>query len=187
MNKYKIFNSNENNTLTKSNSNNSIYINSNGNIHKNFFSEINPLYTLLNKEFLKEFIRKTKDIFYLKYIFSEKKMDIVSEKERRNAEVEKQDLDNYNIKMIIDYFNKFYDSKFEYINYLKKFVTKEKENNARLKEDKITIMNDIFTIRHKTLRLENRFRNYLNDKFFLLCVKNHAFSLACHILQKEEI
>ena len=177
LNQYKIFNSNENNNLTKSNSNNSIYANSNGNIHKNFFLEINPIYTLLNKEFLKEFIRKTKDIFYLKYIFSEKKMDIVSEKERRNAEVEKQDLDNYNIKMIIDYFNKFYDSKFEYINYLKKFVTKEKEKNARLKEDKITIMNDIFTIRHKTLRLENRFRNYLNDKFFLLCVKNHAFSL----------
>ena len=175
-NKYKIF-KNENNNLTTSYSNNTSFVNANENIHKKFLTDINPIYALLNKEFLREFIRKTKDISYLKYIFNEKKMDIETKKEKRIAEVEKQDLDNYYIKMISDYFNKFHDSKYKYINYLKKFVTKEKEKNARLKEDKISIINDIFTIRHKTLRLENRFRNYLNDKFFLLSVKNHAFSL----------
>ena len=38
-------------------------------------------------------------------------------------------------------------------------------------------MNDIFIIRHKTLKLENKFKNYLNDKYFLLSVKNHSFKL----------
>ena len=53
--------------------------------------------------------------------------------------------------MLLHYFNRYNDSKFEYMAYLKKTVSNEKEKNEKLKEDKITIMYDIFTIRHKTL------------------------------------
>ena len=171
---YKTFNNNENLNLTKSNSNSS-YINEN--INKKFLSNLNPVYTYLQKDFLSEFNRKTKDISYLKYLLRKKKIDIELEKEKRISDVEKQDLDNYNIEMLLHYFNRYNDSKFEYMAYLKKTVSNEKEKNEKLKEDKITIMYDIFTIRHKTLRLENRFRNYLSDKFFLLSVKNHSFAL----------
>ena len=170
----KTTNNNENLVLSKSNSNSS-YIHENFN--KKFVSNLNPIYTLLRNEFLSEFERKTKDISYLKYLFRKKKIDIELEKEKRISDVQKQDLNNYNIKLLFYFFNKYNDSKFEYLNYLKKTVSNEKEINEKLKEDKITIMYDIYTIRHKTLRLENRFRNYLNDKFFLLSVKNHSFTL----------
>ena len=170
----KTTNNNENLVLSKSNSNSSyIY----ENFNKKFVSNLNPIYTLLRNEFLSEFNRKTKDISYLKYLFRKKKIDIELEKEKRISDVQKQDLNNYNIKQLFYFFNKYNDSKFEYLNYLKKTVSNEKEINEKLKEDKITIMYDIYTIRHKTLRLENRFRNYLNDKFFLLSVKNHSFTL----------
>ena len=174
INKFKTFNSNDNLLLTKSNSNIS-YINDN--IKKKFLSNLNPIYTLLKKEFLSEFNRKTKDISYLKYIFMQKKIDIELEKEKRISYIEKQNLNNFHINMLYYFFNKYNDSKLEYFNYLKKTITKEKEKKEKLKEDKITIMNDIYTIRHKTLRLENRFRYYLNDKYFLLSVKNHSFTL----------
>ena len=170
----KATNNNENLVLSKSDSNSS-YINENFN--KKFVSNLNPIYTLLRNEFLSEFNRKTKDISYLKYLFRKKKIDIELEKEKRISDVQKQDLNNYNIKLLFYFFNKYNDSKFEYLNYLKKTVSNEKEINEILKEDKITLMYDIYTIRHKTLRLENRFRNYLNDKFFLLSVKNHSFTL----------
>ena len=65
----------------------------------------------------------------------------------------------------------------EYMDYLKKTIVEDKKQNQKLYEDKITLMNDIFIIRHKTLKLENKFKNYLNDKYFLLSVKNHSFKL----------
>ena len=172
-----------NNFLTKSNSNIS-YINDNNS--KKFLSNLNPIYTLLKKEFLSEFQRKTKDISYLKFIMMKKKLDIELEKERIISEIEKQNLSRYNLNMLIDTFNRYNDSKFEYLNYLKKTVSEEREKNEKLKEDKITIMNDIYMIRHKTLRLENRFRNYLNDKFFLLSVKNHSFKLSKFSREDQE-
>ena len=170
---YKTINT-DNCILAKSYSNSSCI---NENYNKKFLSNLNPIYTLLRNEFLSEFNRKTKDISYLKYLFRQKKIDIELEKEKRISDVEKQNLNNFNIRWLFYFFNKYCDSKFEYLNYLKKTVSDEKEKNEKLKEDKITIMYDIYTIRHKTLRLENRFRNYLNDKFFLLSVKNHSFTL----------
>ena len=155
--------------------NNSSYINEN--INKKFLSNLNPIYALLRNEFLSEFHRKTKNISYLKYFFRNKSINLELEKEKRISDIQKMDLNTHNIKLLLFLFDKFNDSKFEYLNYLKKTVTKEKEKNKILKEDKITIMNEIYTIRHKTLRLENRFKNYLNDKFFLLSVKNHSFSI----------
>ena len=155
--------------------NNSSYINEN--INKKFLSNLNPIYALLRNEFLSEFHRKTKNISYLKYFFRNKSINLELEKEKRISDIQKMDLNTHNIKLLLFLFDKFNDSKFEYLNYLKKTVTKEKEKNKILKEDKITIMNEIYTIRHKTLRLENRFTNYLNDKFFLLSVKNHSFSI----------
>ena len=160
--------------LTKSNSNSS-YISEN--INKKFLSNLNPIYSLLRNEFLSEFHRKTKNISYLKYFFRNKTINLELEKEKRISDIQKMDLNAFNMKLLLYFYNKFIDSKFEYLNFLKKTVTKEKEKNKILKEDKITIMNEIYTIRHKTLRLENRFKNYLNDKFFLLSVKNHSFSI----------
>ena len=145
--------------------------------NKKFVSSMNPLYSSLKKEFLSEFYKKTKDINYLKFILMKNKKDIEIEEERLCSKKERLDQIFYSIQTLQSLFNKYFLSKYEYLNYLQKEITKETEKNEKLKEEKITLMKEIYTIRHKTLRLENRFRNYLSDKFFLLSVKNHSFKL----------
>lgn len=145
--------------------------------NKIFLSHLNPIYTLLKKEFLTEFKRKTKDMSILRFIYRRKKKDMEIEEERRATNQENQELNFHHLKLLISLFNKYYDTKYEYVDYLKKTIVKDKKQNQKLYEDKITLMNDIFIIRHKTLKLENKFKNYLNDKYFLLSVKNHSFKL----------
>ena len=146
-------------------------------VNKIFLSNLNPIYTLLKKEFLTEFKRKTKDLSILRFIYNMKKKDMEIEEERIATNQENQELNFHNLKLLIFLFNKFYDTKYEYMDYLKKTIVEDKKQNQQLYEDKITLMNDIFMIRHKTLKLENKFKNYLNDKYFLLSVKNHSFKL----------
>ena len=145
--------------------------------NKKFVSSLNPLYSSLKKEFLSEFYKKTKDINYLKFILMKNKKDIEIEEERRISKMERLDQIYYSIQTLQKLFNKYFLAKYDYLNFLQKEISKETEKNETLKEQKITLTKEIYTIRHKTLRLENRFRLYLSDKFFLLSVKNHSFKL----------
>lgn len=145
--------------------------------NKKFVSSLNPLYSSLKKEFLSEFYKKTKDINYLKFILMKNKKDIEIEEERRISKMERLDQIYYSIQTLQKLFNKYFLAKYDYLNFLQKEISKETEKNEALKEQKITLTKEIYTIRHKTLRLENRFRLYLSDKFFLLSVKNHSFKL----------
>ena len=145
--------------------------------NKKFVSSLNPLYSSMKKEFLSEFYKKTKDINYLKFILMKNKKDIEIEEERRISKMERLDQIYYSIQTLQKLFNKYFLTKYDYLNYLQKEIMKETEKNETLKEQKITLTKEIYTIRHKALRLENRFRLYLSDKFFLLSVKNHSFKL----------
>ena len=145
--------------------------------NKKFVSSMNPLYSSFKKEIISQFYMKNKDINYLKFLLMKNKKDIIIQEERRASEMERVDQALFTIKTVKNLFNKYHISKTEYLNYLQKEISKEKEKNEVLKEEKITLMKDIYIIRHKTLRLENRFKNYLDDKFFLLSVKNHSFKL----------
>jgi len=180
-NKYQLINLSPNNRLNDFeniiNNSDNIPLKIKESANKIFLSNLNPLYTLLNKEFLTDFKRKTKDMSILRFIYNRKKKDMEIEKERRATNQENQELNFHNLKLLISLFNKFYDTKYEYMDFLKKTIVEIKKQNQKLYEDKITLMNDIFIIRHKTLKLENKFKNYLNDKYFLLSVKNHSFKL----------
>ena len=145
--------------------------------NKKFLSSINPLYSTLKNELLSEFYKKTKEINYLKFIIMKNKKDIEIHEERMESKIERMDQILYIVKTLKNLFTKFSNSKIEYLNYLQKTISNETEINKVLKEEKINLMNEIYMIRHKTLRLENRFKNYLDDKFFLLSVKNHSFNL----------
>ena len=105
------------------------------------------------------------------------KKDIEIEEEKVISKKERLDQMLFTINMLQNLFDKYHVSKNEYLNYLQKETSKETEKNEILKEEKITLMKEIYIIRHKTLRLENRFKNYLDDKFFLLSVKNHSFNI----------
>lgn len=145
--------------------------------NKKFVSSLNPLYSSLKQDILSEFNKKGKDINYLKFILMKNKKDIEIEEETRASQIERLDQILFSIQTLQNLFNKYQASKYEYLNYLQREISKENEKNKILNEEKITLMKDIYIIRHKTMRLENRFKNYLNDKFFLLSVKNHSFKL----------
>jgi len=180
-NKYQLINLSPNNRINDFeniiNNSDNIPLKIKESANKIFLSNLNPLYTLLNKEFLTDFKRKTKDMSILRFIYNRKKKDMEIEEERRATNQENQELNFHNLKLLISLFNKFYETKYEYMDFLKKTIVEIKKQNQKLYEDKITLMNDIFIIRHKTLKLENKFKNYLNDKYFLLSVKNHSFKL----------
>ena len=113
----------------------------------------------------------------LRFIYNRKKKDMKIEEERRTTNQENQELNFYHLKLLLSLFNKYYDTKYEYMDFLKKTIVEDKKQNQKLYEDKIELMNDIFIIRHKTLKLENKLKNYLNEKYFLLSVKNHSLKL----------
>ena len=162
-------------TKTDSLNNNSIDISKE--LNKKFLSSLNPFYSSLKKEILSEFYKKGKDMNYLKFILMKNKKDIEIQKERRISDIERIDQILFGIQTLKKLFDKYNTTKNEYLNYLQKEISKENEKNEILEEEKITLMKEIYTIRHKALRLENRFKNYLDDKFFLLSVKNHSFKL----------
>ena len=145
--------------------------------NKKFVSSMNPLYSFFKNELLSEFYQKSKDINYLKFILLQNKRDIVIEEERRISSIERIDQLLFTIKTIQNLFKQYFIAKNDYLNYLQKEISKENEKNEILKEEKINLTKEIYMIRHRTLRLENRFKNYLDDKFFLLSVKNHSFKL----------
>ena len=145
--------------------------------NKKFVSSLNPLYSSFKKEIISQFYKKNKDINYLKFILMKNKKDIEIQEEIRAAEMERIDQVLFTIKTLQNLFDKYHTSKTEYLNFLQKEISKETETNEILKEEKISLTKEIYIIRHKTLRLENRFKNYLDDKFFLLSVKNHSFKL----------
>ena len=162
-------------TKTDTLNNNSIDIHKE--LNKKFVTSLNPFYTSLKKELLSEFYKKTKDMNYLNFILMKNKKDIEIQKERRISDIERIDQILFSIQTLKKLFDKYCSTKNEYLNYLQKEISNENEKNEILKEEKITLMKEIYTIRHKTLRLENRFKNYLDDKYFLLSVKNHSFKL----------
>ena len=96
----------------------------------------------------------------LRFIYNRKKKDMKIEEERRTTNQENQELNFYHLKLLLSLFNKYYDTKYEYMDFLKKTIVEDKKQNQKLYEDKIELMNDIFIIRHKTLKLENKFKNY---------------------------
>ena len=162
-------------TKTETFNNNSIYTQKE--LNKKFVSSLNPIYSSLKKEILSEFNKKTKDINYLKFILMKNKKDIEIQEEKRISDIERIDQILFSIQTMQKLYDKYSTTKYEYLNYLQKEISKENEENEILEEEKITLMKEIYTIRHKTLRLENRFKNYLDDKFFLLSVKNHSFKI----------
>ena len=114
--------------------------------NKKFVSSLNPLYSSMKKEFLSEFYKKTKDINYLKFILMKNKKDIEIEEERRISKMERLDQIYYSIQTLQKLFNKYFLTKYDYLNYLQKEIMKETEKNETLKEKKIKLITKLYLI-----------------------------------------
>ena len=147
------------------------------NKNKNFKVEINPLYSKLKTEFLSEFVRKVRNLAYEKYNLYLRKKEVLNEKERQKTEIEQENLNFHKYNHMLNLFTSYNDLSIQYFVHMIKQISNDKKINDELIEKKIALMNEIYALRYKILRLENKFHNYLNDKYFLLSVKNHSIEL----------
>ena len=147
------------------------------NKNKNFKVEINPLYSKLKTEFLSEFVRKVRNLAYEKYNLYLRKKEVLNEKERQKTEIEQENLNFHKYNHMLNLFTSYNDLSIQYFVHMIKQISNDKKINDELIEKKIALMNEIYALRYKILRLENKFHHYLNDKYFLLSVKNHSIEL----------
>ena len=126
---------------------------------------------------LTNFYAQTKDICYKKYCLylQKKKLDVA---------IMKSDLVNTLGEMEIIKYEKFYKLfKPYYLNFqsylffLKENIYKEFKEKERLKLIENELITDIIILKKKLLNMHKKLKSYLNDKFFLLCVKNHTIDL----------
>ena len=69
---------------------------------------------------------------------------------------------------------KYFISLDKYLLFLKIEIKNGLKENTQLKEDKKELSNEIFILGHRVYKIKNKLKDYLNNKYFLLSVKNHT-------------
>ena len=120
---------------------------------------------------LTKFYNQTKDLCYRKYCLRLQK---------NKLEVAKMKSDLISVLGDLEYFKylKFYQlfkpftSNFErYLIFLKETIYKEFKEKERLKLVKAELSSEIVILRKNLLNMHKTLKSYIDDKFFLLCVK----------------
>ena len=167
-------------TYTKSNySNNEIYFPQK---MQSFITSLNDIKTPpfpmeVRKQNLLDFHSHTRDFIYKKYFLFLQRNKLRKEKETNqlNSELHSMDL----LKFIHFYklfkpYTKYMDL---YILFLKEIIKKEDKESQRLIIIKNNLLSDVLVSRKRLLKIHKRLKEYLNDKFLLLCVKNSSLNL----------
>ena len=143
---------------------NIINIDDNYNIHKE----------KLKRENVHDYLKKTKKIIISKYAQNDMKKLIYEEKEKIQNDIEKQNLDLNLLNKLYILFKKFIISYDNYFFYLIENIQRIKKENNDLIEKKKKLNIEIFSLGNIVFRIQNKLKDYLNNKYFLLSVKNHT-------------
>ena len=142
--------------------------------HTNFVDGLNYFKTKLKKEYLYDYLNKIKKTVLSKYTLEDKKKLVQLEKEKIETNLEQYDLNINLLKKLIILFQKYFISLDKYLLFLKIEIKNGLKENTQLKEDKKELSNEIFILGHRVYKIKNKLRDYLNNKYFLLSVKNHT-------------
>jgi len=142
--------------------------------HTNFVDGLNYFKTRLKKEYLYDYINKIKKTVISKYTLEDKKKLVQLEKEKIETNLEQYDLNINLLKKLNILFQKYFISLDKYLLFLKVEIKNGLKENTQLKEDKKELSNEIFILGHRVYKIKNKLRDYLNNKYFLLSVKNHT-------------
>ena len=131
----------------------------------------NPKITIRaeNKE---ELNKKAKKILFQKYFKKIQENEIKNIKEERSIEIDLMNLQIKNYQKMINLIKLYIESTDKYLKYLNKKIKKEKEIQNDLFEKKNETLHETYLLRHRFGRVQRQFESCLNNKFFLLCVKN---------------
>ena len=149
---------------------------------QSFITSINyiqpPPYPVeFREENLIDFYSKTRDLRYTKYFLFLKKNKL---KNARETNQYMSILHDINLLKLIHFYRLFKPYNFyleKYLMFLKEEITKEQKENQKLKIIKNKLLTEIISDRRRLLNLHKRLKLYLNDKFFLLCVKNSCLNM----------
>ena len=133
---------------------------------------LNIFSTNIRCETISEFNNKHKEIIYSKYFKNIRENELMKLKEKRKIKIESYNFEILHYKRMINLLKQFINKENKYYDYLKNKIIKEKEFNEILIEQKVNCIKKNFLLKDRLKKLERKFRKYLNNKFFLLCVKN---------------
>ena len=156
------------------NNNNKSRTNNNIIIHNNKTENFNIHKVKSKKEDLYDFLDKTKKISVYKYSLNILKKLMQLENEKIITNLEQHSLNLNLLKKILLLFNNYILALDEYFVFLKKEIKSGKKENAKLVENKKILSTEIFALGHQVFKIKNRLKDYLNNKFFLLSVKNQT-------------
>ena len=125
-------------------------------------------------ENLTNFNEKTKKIIFEKFVnkILDEQIKLINEKRKINVNLEELNLFKY--ESLLKYFKIYLFELKKYLKFLEKKLKKEKKYLNKLNEYKMSLMNEIFLLKHKFGKAKKLFENNINNKFFLICVKNHT-------------
>ena len=172
-------------TLSFGSTNNSIQNYNNKKYHSNSHfkgnktrNKIKLLYILNPKktraESIEELKDKTKQIFYEKYCNKIQENLYKTIKEEKKIAHELIDLEIYNFKRMIKLIESYIYNTDKYLLYLYNEIKKESDINLDLYERKKEILYETYLLRFRFERLQKFYEKCIENKFFLLCVKNRT-------------
>ncbi len=127
-----------------------------------------------NGKSLLDFNNKSKQIRYDKIKLNLKKIEIGKTKESNDNKKDLLKLKEYNFIQTKNLYNIFQDNNDKYYKYLENQIKIEKDTRDILIEKTVQLRTDIFYLKHKLGKLKNFVEHNINNKLFLLCVKNHT-------------
>ena len=139
----------------------------------NYNNSLN-IYSYNNGKSLLDFNNKSKQIRYDKIKLNLKKIEVGKTKESNNNKKDLLKLKKYNFIQTKNLYNIFQDNNDKYYKFLENQIKIEKDTRDILIEKTIQLRTDIFYLKHKLGKLKNFVEHSINNKLFLLCVKNHT-------------
>ena len=99
------------------------------------------------------------------------------EKEKIETNIEQYNLDINSLNKLYNLFQKYIESYDTYFLHINEEIIIGKKENTELVERKKVLNNEIFALGHTVYKIKNKLKDYLNNKYFLLSVKNHTKKL----------
>ena len=123
-------------------------------------------------ENLREFLSKTRKIFYENYFLKHMKKEYNLIKEEKEIAVDLMKLEIFNYQRMLKYIRIYINDTDEYINYLNKKIEEEKEKKDNLWDKRNEVLHETYLLRYRFGRVQRVYELNIDNKFFLLCVKN---------------
>ena len=126
----------------------------------------------VKSESIDDLKKKIKKIYLSNIIYSLQENEYKNIQEERNIAIDLMNLQILNYEKMIHLIKLYIEADNNYLSHLYKKIEIEKEKREDLFEKRNEVLHETYLLRHRFGRVQRQFEACLNNKFFLLCVKN---------------